>query len=221
MSLVKALVSPKLLVIFRNPVLTGCTLVFIMFWLYSGFATTNLINWLLENTLTLPGLITFGFFYTRYPLSYKSIVFVFLFLLLHLYGSQYTYQDNPLGNYLQNVLSLERNHYDRLVHFSFGLLLALPMYEICRFHLKNAKWLPYLIPLELTLSMSVVFELIEWIFATLFVNEQASVYLGMQGDMWDAQKDVAVAFLGALISVLFIKANQKSSNSSGAYSKSY
>lgn len=212
MSLIKALVPHKLLLLYRNPVLTGCTVVFTLFWLYSGFATTNFMNWLLENMLTLPGLITFGFFYSRYPLSYKSIVFVFLFLLLHLYGSQYTYQDNPLGHYLQEVFSLPRNQYDRLVHFSFGLLLALPMYEICRFHLKNARWLPYLIPLELTLSMSVVFELIEWLFATLFVQEKASVYLGMQGDIWDAQKDVAVAFLGAIIAILFIWLNRKRAN---------
>lgn len=202
MSLVKAFAPHKLL--FRNPVLAGCMAIFFVFWLYSGFATTNFLNWLLENMLTLPGLIVFGFFYSRYQLSYKSIVFVFLFLLLHLYGSQYTYQDNPVGYYIKDLFSLQRNHYDRLVHFSFGLLLALPMYEICRHHLPQARWLPYLIPLELTLSMSVVFELIEWLFATLFVKEQASVYLGMQGDIWDAQKDVALAFLGALIAVLTI-----------------
>jgi putative membrane protein len=204
MSLVKARNSHKVLLLFRNPVLTGSVLVFVVFWLYSGFATTNFLNWLLENTLTLPGLITFGFFYSRYSLSDKSIISVFLFLLLHLYGSQYTYQENPIGQWLLEAFNLQRNHYDRIVHFSFGLLMALPMYEICRHHLKSAKWLPYLIPLELTLSMSVFFELIEWVFATLFVQEKASVYLGMQGDMWDAQKDVMVAFLGALFAVLGI-----------------
>ncbi|QMU27544.1 DUF2238 domain-containing protein [Adhaeribacter radiodurans] len=203
MSLVKARNSHKIL-LFRNPVLTGSILVFIVFWLYSGFATTDFLNWILENMLTLPGIIAFGFFYSRYSLSDKSIIFVFLFLLLHLYGSQYTYQENPVGRWLQEAFSLQRNHYDRFVHFSFGLLMALPIYEICRYHLKSAKWLPYLIPLELTLSMSVFFELIEWVFATLFVQEKASVYLGMQGDIWDAQKDVAVAFLGAVLAVLGI-----------------
>lgn len=212
MSLAKARNSHKVLLLFRNPVLTGCSLVFTSFWLYSGFATTNFLNWLLENLLTLPGLVVFGFFYSRYTLSGKSTVFVFLFLLLHLYGSQYTYQDNPIGQWLQETFALKRNHYDRLVHFSFGLLMALPMYEICRYHLKSARWLPYLIPLELTLSMSVFFELIEWIFATLFVQEKASVYLGMQGDMWDAQKDVSVAFLGATLAILGIWLSTKKFN---------
>lgn len=209
MSFAKVRDAHKLLLLFRNPVLAGCVLVFTLFWLYSGFATTNFFNWLLENLLTLPGLIAFGFFYSRYSLSDKSIVFVFLFLLLHLYGSQHTYQNNPVGHWLQEAFSLSRNHYDRLVHFSFGLLMALPMYEICRYHLKKARWLPYLIPLELTLSMSVLFELIEWIFSTLFVQEKASVYLGMQGDIWDAQKDVALAFLGATIAVFLIWLNTK------------
>ncbi|RDC65111.1 DUF2238 domain-containing protein [Adhaeribacter pallidiroseus] len=214
MSFVKVRAAHKYLLLFRNPVLTGCVLVFTLFWLYSGFATTNFFNWLLENLLTFPGLIAFGFFYSRYSLSDKSIVFVFLFLLLHLYGSQYTYQSNPVGHWLQEAFALPRNHYDRLVHFSFGLLMALPMYEICRYHLKHARWLPYLIPLELTLSMSVLFELVEWIFSTLFVQEKASVYLGMQGDIWDAQKDVALAFLGAAIAVFFIWFNIKGVNKS-------
>ncbi|MDQ4139962.1 MAG: DUF2238 domain-containing protein [Bacteroidota bacterium] len=204
MSLVKARNTHKFWLLFRNPVLTGSVLVFTLFWVYSGIATTNFLNWALENLLTLPGIVVFGFFYSRYFLSDKSIVCVFLFLLLHLYGSQYTYQENPLGQWLQEVFALERNHYDRIVHFSFGLLMALPMYEICRHHLKSARWLPYLIPLELTLSMSVLFEIIEWVFATLFVQEKASVYLGMQGDIWDAQKDVSVAFLGALLAVTSI-----------------
>lgn len=214
MSFAKVREAHKFLLLFRNPVLTGCIAVFTLFWLYSGFATTNFLNWLLENLLTLPGLMAFGFFYSRYSLSNKSIFFVFLFLLLHLYGSQYTYQNNPAGQWLQEAFALQRNHYDRLVHFSFGLLMALPMYEICRYHLKSAQWLPYFIPLELTLSMSVLFELIEWIFSTLFVQEKASVYLGMQGDIWDAQKDVALAFLGAAIAVFFIWFNAKEGSTS-------
>lgn len=189
---------------FRRPWFTGCALVFTLFWLYSGFATTNFGNWLLENMLTLPGLMLFGLLYRRYPLSDKSIVFVFLFLILHLYGSQYTYQENPLGKWLQELFGLQRNHYDRLVHFGFGFLLAFPLFEICRYHLKRVWWLPYLLPVELTLSMSVLFELLEWSFATIFVKERASVYLGMQGDIWDAQKDVAMAFLGAGIAVMII-----------------
>ncbi|PSR56704.1 DUF2238 domain-containing protein [Adhaeribacter arboris] len=211
MSLVKARDSHKLLHVLRNPVLAGSILVFVLAWVYSGIATTNLLNWLLENTLTLPGIVAFGFFYVRYSLSDKSVICVFLFLLLHLYGSQYTYQENPVGRWLQETLALERNHYDRVVHFSFGLLMALPIYEICRYHLKSARWLPYLIPLELTLSMSVFFELVEWVFATMFVQEKASVYLGMQGDIWDAQKDVIVAFGGALLAVLWIWFSTKKS----------
>ncbi len=211
MSLARVRYLHRLFYLFRNPVLTGCVVVFALFWLYTGVATTNFPNWLLENMLTLPGLMLFGFCYARYPLSDKSVVFVFLFLFLHMYGSQYTYQANPLGNWLQELWETKRNHYDRLVHFSFGFLLAPPLYEICRHHLKKAKWLPYLIPVELTLSMSVLFELLEWAFATLFVKERASVYLGMQGDLWDAQKDMAVAFAGAVLAVSLIWLQNKGS----------
>ena len=204
MPLARARDSHKLLFLFRNPVLSGCIVLFTLFWLYTGFTTTNFPNWLLENLLTLPGLVLFGFCYSRYPLSGKSILCVFLFLFLHMYGSQYTYQENPFGQWLQEMLQVKRNHYDRLVHFSFGFLLARPMYEICRHHLKKARWLPYLIPVELTLSMSVLFELLEWSFTALFIKERASVYLGMQGDVWDAQKDMALAFIGAIMAVTLI-----------------
>jgi len=102
---------------------------------------------------------------------------------------------------LNDLLGLERNSFDRLVHFSYGLLMAYPMRELF-LRVANARgfW-GYFLPLDLTLSTSALFELFEWVAAELFGGDLGIAYLGSQGDIWDAQKDMALAGLGAAIAM--------------------
>ena len=96
----------------------------------------------------------------------------------------------------------DRNHFDRLVHFSYGLLLAYPIKELYS-RVANAEgfW-GYFFPLELTMASSMIYELIEWGAAVVFGGELGMEFLGTQGDIWDAHKDMALASLGATIAMM-------------------
>lgn len=180
------------------------SVLFLVFWAYTGLTTPDLENWLLENTLTLSLLIFLIAFYNIFRFSDTSYTLIFLFLLLHVYGSQYQYEDNPFGEWLKGQLGFKRNHYDRLVHLGYGLLLTYPMYEALAYGFKLRPILTYLLPVELVLSSSALYELVEWIVADWVYGgkEEGMNFLGMQGDVWDAQKDIAMAFAGAVVAML-------------------
>lgn len=180
------------------------SVLFTVFWVYTGLTTPDLKNWLLENTLTLSLIIFLVAFYNIFRFSDTSYTLLFLFLLLHVYGSQYQYADNPFGEWLKQQLDFSRNHYDRLVHLGYGLLLAYPMHEVLARGLRVKRFYSYLLPVEIILSSSALYELVEWMVADWVYGggQQGQDFLGMQGDIWDAQKDMALAFVGATATML-------------------
>jgi putative membrane protein len=109
-----------------------------------------------------------------------------------------------LGFWLQDQFHWSRNHYDRIVHFSFGFLLAYPMRELFLRWLKYPRWVAWMLPIEITMSISAFYELIEWAVADVFFPSQGDAYLGTQGDIWDAQKDIFLAFSGAIIATTIV-----------------
>ena len=125
-------------------------------------------------------------------------------MILHVIGSHYTYAEVPFGYVLQQWFNASRNMYDRVVHFSFGLLLAYPVREVfIRLTKTKGAWGFYL-PIELTFALSAIYEVIEWLTA-LNVNPSAGLaFLGAQGDIWDAQKDMLLAGIGATITMLIV-----------------
>ncbi|WP_461491446.1 DUF2238 domain-containing protein [Pontibacter sp. HJ8] len=185
----------------RRPLHMAYAGIFLIFWVYTGLTTPDMANWLLENTLTLSMVIILIAFYNIFRFTDTSYTLIFLFLLLHVYGSQYQYAENPLGEWLKENYNHSRNHYDRFVHFGFGLLLTYPLFEVSAYGLKLRRFLNYLLPVLLILSLGAVYEIVEWIVADVVYkgDEQGMNYLGMQGDIWDAQKDMALALLGAAI----------------------
>jgi putative membrane protein len=121
-------------------------------------------------------------------------------MMLHALGAHYTYAEVPYQQWFP-FLQGERNHFDRLVHFLYGLLLAYPIREMfLRIGNMRGFW-GYFLPLDLTMSTSMLYELIEWGAAEFFGGELGAAYLGTQGDIWDAHKDMALASLGALIAM--------------------
>ena len=167
-------------------------------------------DWLLENVLAIFFVIIFSLTYKKFPLSRISYTLIFVFMCLHEIGAHYTYAKVPydsffittLGFSLNDILGLERNHFDRLVHFSFGLLLAYPVRELyCRIANSKGFW-AYFFPLELTMAASMTFELFEWGAAEIFGGDLGIAYLGTQGDVWDAHKDMALASFGAFLAML-------------------
>ncbi len=189
----------------QNPLLLFFFASFLVVWALTLVFTSDLNNWLLENLLTVVSLIFLFSTYGKYRFSDASYTLIWFFLCLHVYGSQHTYAENNFGYWLQDLTGTERNHYDRIVHFAFGFLLAYPVYEVFtqwkKYPLSLARWMP----IQLTLSVSSLYELLEWAVADIFFQEQGVAYLGTQGDAWDAQKDVFLALLGAGIASFGIR----------------
>ena len=173
-------------------------------WADSLIGTSDMANWILENTLVILFVLFLLITYRKYQFSDLSFLLITIYLCLHIYGSKYTYAENPFGYWLQDVFNWERNHYDRIVHFSFGFLLAYPMRELFLKWLKFPRWVAWALPIEITLSIGSLYELIEWAVADLFFPEQGISYLGTQGDIWDAQKDIFLAVLGAVLATTIV-----------------
>lgn len=188
----------------RNRWLQAFLVIFVVVWAWTLASTNDLANWMLENTLVVLFLGFLGFHYRRYQFSDTSYLLMCAFLCLHVYGSTYTYAENPFGFWLRDRLHGTRNHYDRIVHFSFGFLLAYPMRELFLKALGYPRWVAWLLPIEVTLSGSALYELVEWGVADIFFRAQGDAYLGTQGDIWDAQKDIALAVFGAILATTIV-----------------
>ena len=169
-------------------------------------------DWMLENALAAAFVLALIVSNRRFPFSNVSYTLIFVFLCLHTIGAHYTYSLVPYdawakkltGTTINAIFGFQRNHFDRLVHFCFGLLLAYPIRELfIRIAGVRGFW-GYYLPLDVTMSFSMLYELIEWAAASFFGSELGQAYLGTQGDIWDAQKDMALASLGALISMLLV-----------------
>jgi len=144
--------------------------------------------------------------YRRFRFSDLSYVLIFVYLCLHEYGAHYKYSDVPVGEWLKPILHTKRNHFDRIAHFSFGFMLAYPMREIAMRVLKvRGRWLYYL-PVECTLALSAIYEMLEALAANLLTPERGEEFVGMQGDMWDSQEDMFMAGIGSVAGVLVIAA---------------
>jgi putative membrane protein len=188
----------------QNLLLKIITPLFFGFWLSTLIGTTNFTNWIMENTLVVIFLSILIFSYRRFKFSDLTYVFIFVYLCLHIYGAKHTYALNPFGFWLQEVFHLLRNPYDRIVHFSFGFMLAYPMRDFFMNKMKFPNWVCWVLPVEITLSFSCIYELIEWSVADVFFPEQGADYLGSQGDIWDAQKDMFMAFVGSILILILV-----------------
>lgn len=185
------------------------TAVFAVLWIVLAIKPHDRADWALENALVLAFGIGMAVSAKHFVFSRISYSLIFVFLCLHIVGAHYTYSEVPYdaawkaltGSTLNSQLGLERNHFDRLVHFSYGLLLAYPLRELFLRVTEVRGFWGYFLPLDFTLATSALFELFEWAAASAFGGELGVAYLGSQGDIWDAQKDMALAGLGALVTM--------------------
>jgi len=185
-----------------NRLLQICALTFFAIWSSTLIGTSNLTNWFTENALVFIFLSVLTFTYKKLKFSDLSYVLITVYLCLHVYGAKYTYAENPFGYWLKDTFHLERNHYDRIVHFSFGFMLAYPMRDYFKNHFQWPNWVCWVLPCEITLSFSGAYEIIEWLVADIFFPSEGVAYLGTQGDVWDAQKDMTLAFVGSILIML-------------------
>jgi len=180
-------------------------LAFLAVWIWAAINPVFPDDWLLENYLVfifVPLIIVSGIYFRLSDVSYTLIT---LFMIMHVVGSHYTYAEVPFGDTLQDWLGSSRNMYDRLVHFSFGFLLAYPIREVFLRLAKVKGFWGFYLPLDVTLSFSGFYEIIEWFAVKASGNAEAGIaFLGAQGDVWDAQKDMLAAGIGAMLAMFII-----------------
>jgi len=186
----------------RNRLLQALVAWYAIIWVITAIDPVFPDDWLLENILALIAVACLVLTYRKFPLSDLSYLMITAFMTLHAVGAHYTYAEVPLGEWMQSAFGFARNHYDRLVHFSFGLLLAYPVREVfLRVASTRGIWAYYL-PLDVTLAFSALYEIVEWLVAATVAPEAGDAYLGTQGDIWDAQQDMLAAGIGALLCMI-------------------
>jgi putative membrane protein len=167
----------------------------------------------LHHLPTLLLLLAAPFALRRWPLSNAAVGCAVLFFALHTIGGRYTYTNVPYdalaealtGHTISEIFGFTRNHYDRLVHLCYGVLAVLPVSEALQRHGGVSRRLSLYVAVESVLAVSLLYELFEWLLALTMAGPAAEAYNGQQGDMWDAQKDMALALLGALISAAVLR----------------
>ena len=193
----------------HNRYLAALAVLFAMLWVALAIDPLYRDDWAIENALVALFVIGIAISHRRFVLSRLSYSLIFLFLCLHEVGAHYTYAEVPYdawiegltGHSLNEAMGWQRNHFDRFTHFMYGLLLAYPIREVfLRIAGVRGFW-GYFLPLDFTIATSAIYELIEWGAAMLFGGDLGVAYLGTQGDVWDAQRDMALASAGALIAM--------------------
>jgi putative membrane protein len=137
---------------------------------------------------------------------------IIAFLLLHLVGARYLYSFVPYDDWTQAIFGFrltdrfgfERNHYDRFVHFMFGLLFVYPLVSFFQRPLRLDGWWPAVMAVTAIIAAGAVYEIAEWLTALTFAPDWAEAYNGQQGDPWDAQRDMALNTVGAVIAAAFL-----------------
>ncbi len=171
----------------------------------------------LHHVPTLLLLAAAPFLLRRWPMSNAAVLCVAGFFVLHTLGGRYTYTNVPydawtrdlFGTSLSDALGLSRNHYDRLVHLSYGLLAVGPTRELLERHLRMSPRLALYIAIESVVAVSAIYELFEWFLSMVLAGPMADDYNGQQGDVWDAQKDMALATIGAFVAAAAIHFSAK------------
>ena len=190
-------------------VVTVLAVLFAIEFVWLAIAPLERDAWALENVLVVATVGLLAWKYRSFPLSRLSYTLIFLFLCLHEIGSHYTYSKVPydafwqetFGTSLNAALGFERNHFDRAIHFAYGLLLAYPVREFYVRVVDARGWWGYVLPAGFMMSTSMLYELIEWGAAVIFGGDLGMAYLGTQGDVWDAHWDMLLASLGAVIAM--------------------
>lgn len=192
----------------NNKSVVASTIAVIIVMVLASIKPLEWSSYLLHQLGTLLFLAFMLIAYRYRYISSRSYLFASLFLIVHIVGARYLYSYVPYNDWTQRLFGIrldelfgwQRNMYDRLVHFSYGLLLLSAMVESSKsvFHIQSTKLL-IAIALMINMSSSLLYELLEWGIASTLSPEAAEAYNGQQGDIWDAHKDMALALLGGLI----------------------
>ncbi|MBW8782863.1 MAG: DUF2238 domain-containing protein [Verrucomicrobia bacterium] len=175
---------------------------------WSWIAPHDRFTWWLEAAPAVAGTVLLFILRKRFPLSTLLLVLVGLHCVVLLVGAHYTYARVPLFDWIRDVMGGTRNDYDKLGHFTQGLVPAILAREILlrtsplrdRGDGRPSRWLGFLV-VCVCLAFSAFYELVEWLTA-ITQGGAADDFLGTQGDVWDTQEDMAWALIGAVVAML-------------------
>lgn len=181
-------------------------------WVWSAIAPYDAATWRMEQiaSLFMVGLLLL--LRRTVTFSLPSMLGIAALFCIHTVGTHYTYSLTPyndwstalFGSSINDWFQWTRNHYDRFVHLAYGLCLTLPISEALTQKLKLQGGPSHFLSVQLVLSTSALYELMEWSAAIVFGGDVGTAYLGTQGDVWDAQADIALAMAGSLLVVGFL-----------------
>jgi len=181
----------------------ACAIVFAIVWAVVAIRPRYRDAWLLENLVTLVAVPAAVLTYRKYRISNVGYVLATIFLVLHTIGSYYTYSEVPLGDMARDWFGFSRNHYDRFVHFCFGLLMLRPLRELAiRRPAALGRAATFFVGIALVAFGALAYEVVEWWVAVLSDPEAGQAFLGTQGDIWDSQWDMALAWAGATVAAV-------------------
>ncbi len=195
--------------------------VFAGWWLLLGIAPLYREDWFLENVLVLVAIPVLVRGHRTLPLSRRAYTGLFVFLMLHEVGAHYTYSLVPYdaaahalaGTSVSGLLGFERNHFDRLMHLLYGILLTPAALDLVDARTAaRGGWRPLFAGTFLA-SHAVAYEVIEWLAAEVFGGDLGTAYLGTQGDSFDAPKDMALAVAGSLLALAWLSRRPRGSSS--------
>ncbi len=168
----------------------------------SGISPKDRYTWVLEVAPILVAVPILVWTYKRFPLTPLAYRLIFLHACILMLGGHYTYAEVPLGYWMKDLFGFSRNHYDRIGHFAQGFVPAILAREILvrKTPLKSGGWLFFLVTC-VCMAISAFYEFIEW-WTALASGEAAMAFLGTQGDVWDTQWDMFLAFVGAITAQL-------------------
>jgi putative membrane protein len=179
-------------------------LLFFSILIWSGIHPKDYFTWFLEVAPALIGFVVIVATCKKFPLTTLSYTLILIHCIILMVGGHYTYAEVPLFNWLRDYFDLGRNNYDKVGHLAQGFIPAIIAREIFlrKSIVRGAGWQNFLI-VCVCLALSAFYELIEW-WVALFSGESAEAFLGTQGYVWDTQSDMALALLGAVLSLLLL-----------------
>jgi putative membrane protein len=193
----------------NDPINRAFLATFVVLWAVSCIAVPYPKYFWLQHVPTVAVMLALLAVQNRFSISRWSYGLILAFMLLHVLGARYLYSYVPYDDWSHGLLGFRiterfdftRNHYDRLVHFFFGALLVIPAWRCARRFAGTGAWWSAVFAISIVLATSALYEVFEWLVAITMAPDWAESYNGQQGDVWDAQRDMALAAVGALLSL--------------------
>jgi putative membrane protein len=178
--------------------------IYFLVLIWSGINPKDYFTWFLEVFPALIGLFIMAVTYNKFRLTPLTYILILIHCIILMVGGHYTYAEVPLFNWIRDTFDMTRNNYDKIGHLAQGFIPAVIAREILlRLEIVIKKgWLSFII-ICICMAISAFYELVEW-WAALLSGQAAESFLGTQGYIWDTQSDMALALLGAILSLLLL-----------------